>query len=120
MHFDDPVLERHRCDTLEYQAEVLHAAASGAHRRPYVLRPAPAGLIGCPTDGKASEVHQLETHDLGEYIAEEVMPSIEVLRADGFTPHAFAFPGGIEGREIVDALAPHIEITRGITQRPAE
>lgn len=58
-----------------------------------------------------------ETHDLDGYIADEVMPSVDVLRADGFTPHAFAFPGGIEGNAIVDALAPQIEITRGITQR---
>lgn len=66
------------------------------------------------------EIHELATHDLGTYIAEEVMPSVEVLEADGFTPHAFAFPGGIEGNEIVDALVPQVEITRGITQRPAE
>jgi hypothetical protein len=67
-----------------------------------------------------AETHGLAAHDLDAYIAEEVMPSVEVLRADGFTPHAFAFPGGIEGNEIIDALAPHIEITRGITQRPAK
>lgn len=67
-----------------------------------------------------SEMHDLDEHDLDAYIAEEVMPSVEVLRADGFTPHAFAFPGGIEGNAIVEALEPHIEITRGITQRPVE
>ena len=59
-----------------------------------------------------------ETHELDAYIADEVVPSIDILRADGFAPVAFAFPGGIMGRAIVDAAEPHIAITRGTTYLP--
>lgn len=52
------------------------------------------------------------------YIADEVMPSIQILKADGFAPVAFAFPGGSMGNAIVDELAPLVPITRGITQLP--
>jgi peptidoglycan/xylan/chitin deacetylase (PgdA/CDA1 family) len=55
---------------------------------------------------------------LDGYIADEVMPSIQVLQADGFAPVAFAFPGGSMGNAIVDDLAPLVPLTRGITQLP--
>jgi peptidoglycan/xylan/chitin deacetylase (PgdA/CDA1 family) len=78
-------------------------------------------------EGHAIEAHGLHhvnvcvysaMHGLDAYIADEVMPSVEILKADGFTPVAFAFPGGMMGNAIVDALAPTIPITRGITQLP--
>jgi hypothetical protein len=52
------------------------------------------------------------------YITDEVLPSIAILKDDGFAPVAFAFPGGSLGNAIVDALAPLVPITRGITQLP--
>ena len=52
------------------------------------------------------------------YITDEVMPSIQILKQDGFAPVAFAFPGGSMGNAIVDELAPLVPITRGITQLP--
>jgi len=52
------------------------------------------------------------------YVEDEVMPSIQVLKDDGFAPVAFAFPGGSEGNAIVDALAPLVPITRAITELP--
>jgi peptidoglycan/xylan/chitin deacetylase (PgdA/CDA1 family) len=55
---------------------------------------------------------------LDGYIADEVMPSLEILKADGFAPVAFAFPGGSEGNAIVDALQPLVPITRAITELP--
>jgi hypothetical protein len=60
----------------------------------------------------------VELYGIDAYIADEVMPSIEILRADGFTPVAFAFAGGMMGTAIVDLLEPQIAITRGITQLP--
>ncbi len=57
-------------------------------------------------------------YGLDAYVTDEVLPSIDVLRADGFTPVAFAFPGGMMGNAIVEQLAPLISITRGITQLP--
>jgi hypothetical protein len=52
------------------------------------------------------------------YATDEVMPSIQILQADGFAPVAFAFPGGTMGNAIVDELAPLVPITRAITQLP--
>ena len=78
-------------------------------------------------EGHSIEAHGLQhanicvytaEHGLDAYIADEVMPSVDILRADGFTPVSFAFPGGSMGNEIVDDLAPLIPITRGITQLP--
>jgi hypothetical protein len=59
-----------------------------------------------------------EAFGLDAYVTDEVVPSIEILRADGFHPVAFAFPGGTMGNAIVDALEPYVAITRGITQVP--
>jgi peptidoglycan/xylan/chitin deacetylase (PgdA/CDA1 family) len=89
-------------------------------------------------DGRAklhtlfAEGHSIEAHSmthpficpyvaaygLDAYITNEVMPSMAVLQADGFTPVAYAFPGGSMGNAIVDDLAPMIPITRGITYLP--
>jgi hypothetical protein len=53
------------------------------------------------------------------YIAEEVLPSIQILEDDGFArPVAFAFPGGSEGNAVVDALQPLVPLTRAITELP--
>lgn len=78
-------------------------------------------------EGHSIEAHGLQhvnvcaytaEHGLDAFITDEVMPSLEVLRADGFAPVAYAFPGGAMGHEIVEDLAPMIPITRGITQLP--
>ena len=57
-------------------------------------------------------------HGLDAYITDEVLPSVDLLRDDGFAPVSYAFPGGAMGHEIVEDLAPMIPITRGITQLP--
>lgn len=57
-------------------------------------------------------------HGLDAYVSDEVIPSIEVLKDDGFTPVAFAFPGGVMGNTIVEMLEPYVPLTRGITQLP--
>jgi hypothetical protein len=59
-----------------------------------------------------------EKFGLDAYVVDEVLPSVEILRTDGFAPVAFAFPGGIMGNTVVDVLEPHIALTRGITQLP--
>jgi peptidoglycan/xylan/chitin deacetylase (PgdA/CDA1 family) len=90
------------------------------------------------TDAQRAELHQLyaegnsiEAHGIhhlhadeyvamyGEeaYIANEVQPSIDVLRADGFTPVAFAYPAGSHTESLDDKLASHIRFTRGISGR---
>ncbi len=57
-------------------------------------------------------------YGLQAYIDYEVLPSIQILRDDGFAPVAYAHPGGAHTRELNDALAEHIEFVRGISGRP--
>jgi hypothetical protein len=75
-------------------------------------------------DIEAHGVHHIKIGDytgddgLAGYVSHEVMPSVDILRADGFAPVAFAFPGGVMGNAAVDMLASYIPLTRGITQLP--
>ena len=60
----------------------------------------------------------IPAYGLQAYIDNEIQPSIDILRADGFTPVAYAHPGGAHTRELDDALAERIAITRSISGRP--
>lgn len=76
--------------------------------------------------------HSIEAHGVNhayanEYIPQygmqanidnEVLPSIQILRDDGFAPVAYAHPGGAYTRELDDALLEHIAFVRGISGRP--
>ncbi|CAN5910322.1 hypothetical protein BH11MYX3_BH11MYX3_29050 [soil metagenome] len=62
-----------------------------------------AGLAQLAADGHDIEAHgvdhvhsgdYIDEHGLDAYIADEVEPSIEVLRAAGYAPSTFAFPFG--------------------------
>jgi hypothetical protein len=57
-------------------------------------------------------------HGLAAYLDDEVQPSIDILRADGFTPVAYAHPGGSHTRELDEALAERIRFARAISGRP--
>jgi hypothetical protein len=91
------------------------------------------------TDAQRAELHQLyedghsieahgvnhayavgyvQQHGLDDFIANEVVPSITVLQNDGFTPVAYAHPGGSHDREIDDAILEHIQIVRSISGAP--
>ena len=91
------------------------------------------------TDAQKAELHQLHAdghsieahgvnhayavdyvaqHGLADFIATEVVPSIEILRADGFTPVAYAHPGGSHSPEIDAAILEHIDIVRSISGAP--
>ncbi|HEY0253170.1 MAG TPA: polysaccharide deacetylase family protein [Kofleriaceae bacterium] len=74
-------------------------------------------------DGHTIEAHgvnhqnavtYIAAHGLDAYLTEEVQPSIDVLRADGFDPVAYAHPGGAHTPELDDALASRIRFARGI------
>jgi hypothetical protein len=78
-------------------------------------------------DGHSIEAHGLHhrnardyvaAHGMDAWIADEVQPSIDVLRADGFDPVAFAFPFGAHTAEMEDALVPKIPISRVISETP--
>lgn len=63
-------------------------------------------------------VDYVAAHGLEAYLEDEVRPSIEVLRADGFTPRAFAYPYGERTREMDDAIAELLPVVRGISTFP--
>jgi hypothetical protein len=65
-------------------------------------------------------VSYIAEHGLAAYLADEIQPSIDILRADGFTPVAYAHPNGSHTRELDEALAGRIRFTRSISGRPKE
>ena len=71
-------------------------------------------------DIEAHGVHHLEyTADPDAYVADEVLPSFDILRADGFAPVAFAYPGGARTIDSDRAiLAAGVAIVRGISTLP--
>lgn len=72
-------------------------------------------------DGHGIEAHGVEHRDVVEYAAEhgmdamlrdEVLPSLDVLTGDGFTPRVFAYPGGAHSPEIDEAILAHVPYVR--------
>lgn len=56
----------------------------------------------------------VEEHGLAAYVADEGLPSIEVLRADGYDVTAFAYPFGARTDELDRALVAHVPILRSV------
>jgi hypothetical protein len=78
-------------------------------------------------DGHSIEAHSVHhayatdyipAHGLQAYLDDEVQPSIDILRDDGFAPVAYAHPGGAHTRELDQALAARIRFARSISGRP--
>jgi peptidoglycan/xylan/chitin deacetylase (PgdA/CDA1 family) len=57
-------------------------------------------------------------HGVDALVTEEIQPSIDILRADGFTPVAYAHPYGEHTRELDEALAHRIRFVRTTSGRP--
>jgi hypothetical protein len=81
-------------------------------------------LRALAADGHSIEAHSLrhlvapeyvEEHGLGAYMDDEALPSIDLLRADGFDPVAFAYPFGSRTGELDDALLEHVQLLRSVT-----
>jgi Polysaccharide deacetylase len=75
-------------------------------------------------DGHAIEAHTVnhlnapsyvEEHGMTRYLDDEVLPSIEVLQADGYEVSAFAYPFGARTEEIDKELLEHIPVLRSVT-----
>ncbi|MEO8703799.1 MAG: polysaccharide deacetylase family protein [Kofleriaceae bacterium] len=75
-------------------------------------------------DGHAIEAHSVkhlraplyvEEHGLDAYLADEALPSIELLRADGYPVTAYAYPFGSRTDELDHALLEHVPILRSVT-----
>jgi peptidoglycan/xylan/chitin deacetylase (PgdA/CDA1 family) len=74
--------------------------------------------------GHAIEAHSVdhlrapvyvERHGLAAYIDNEVKPSIEVLRAEGFDVTTFAYPYGARTGEIDRAVLAHVPLVRSVS-----
>lgn len=57
----------------------------------------------------------VEERGLAAYLADEALPSIEVLRADGYPVHAYAYPFGARTEEIDQAIHEHLPILRSVS-----
>lgn len=78
-------------------------------------------------DGNSIEAHgvnhayavkYVQQYGLEQFLDEEVIPSIDILRDDGFQPVAYAHPGGSHTREIDEAILQHVKIVRSINGAP--
>lgn len=75
-------------------------------------------------DGHDIEAHGLrhlvapdyvEEFGLQAYLDDEALPSIELLRQDGFDPVAYAYPFGARTGEIDRAMLRHVQLLRSVT-----
>lgn len=110
------LLARHRAHVSFFVTE--YAQFTAAQR---------AELHALYSDGNSIEAHRVHhldavtyiaDHGLAAYLDAEVQPSIDILRADGFSPVAYAHPFGSHTRELDDALAGRIRFTRSISGKP--
>lgn len=82
-----------------------------------------AELHDLASDGHAIEAHTLtharaptyvEARGLHAYLDDEVVPSIDLLRADGFDVTAFAYPFGARTRETDHAILQYVSEIRSV------
>lgn len=75
-------------------------------------------------DGHDIEAHSVkhlrgpvvvEERGLSAYISDEVLPSIEVLRQDGFDVQAYSYPFGARTSETDQAILHHVPLLRSVT-----
>ena len=57
----------------------------------------------------------VEDHGLRAYLADEALPSIEVLRDAGYPVTAYAYPFGARTDELDRAIAKHVPILRSVS-----
>lgn len=82
-----------------------------------------AGLQTLAADGHDIEAHSVahlrapeyvEDHGLAAYLREELEPSIDILRRDGFDVQAFAYPFGARTGELDRAIARRVPVLRSV------
>lgn len=57
----------------------------------------------------------VEAHGLRAYLDDEVLPSIEVLRDDGYAVTSYAYPFGARTEELDHAISKHVPILRSVS-----
>ncbi len=123
LSFDDTSIDAWHAMRPQFQA--VNARITFFVSRYPALRPdLKAKLQELAADGHAIEAHSIlhlrapeyvEDHGLAAYLADEVMPSIEMLRVDGYPVTSFAYPFGARTHEIDRAVLQHVEIVRSIS-----
>lgn len=80
-------------------------------------------LHGLAADGHDLQAHSVrhlrapdyvEEHGLAAYVADEVVPSIEAMRAEGHRVTAFAYPFGARTAELDEAIAEVVPVIRSV------
>jgi hypothetical protein len=83
-----------------------------------------AALHDLAAAGHAIEAHSVkhlraplyvEQKGLGAYLTDEALPSIELLRVEGFDVSTYAYPYGSRTGEIDDALLRHVDLLRSVS-----
>lgn len=81
------------------------------------------GLRALAADGHDIEAHSVkhlrgpvvvEERGLSTYISDEVLPSIDVLRQDGYDVQVFAYPFGARTGETDRAILQHLPLVRSV------
>ncbi|HET7501396.1 MAG TPA: polysaccharide deacetylase family protein [Kofleriaceae bacterium] len=107
-----PMLARHHARVTFFVSGFLEL--SGTER---------AQLAQLAEDGHDIEYHSThhldaadyaEDHGLDGYIADEIVPGLDAMRAAGYTITTFAYPFGARNESIDDALAPYFKQLRTI------
>jgi len=82
------------------------------------------GLHALAAQGHKIEAHSVshqraptyvENHGLAAYLADEALPSIDALRAEGFDVTTYAYPYGARTGELDGALLEHVSIVRSVS-----
>jgi hypothetical protein len=82
-----------------------------------------AGLQTLAADGHDIEAHSVlhlrapeyvENHGLAAYLRDELQPSIDLLRRDGFEVQAFAYPFGARTGELDRAIGKRVPVIRSV------
>ena len=82
-----------------------------------------AGLHDLARDGHEIQAHTInhlhapdyvERYGLDQYLRDEALPSIDLLRADGFEVSAFAYPFGVRTDETDRALLQVVPVLRSV------
>ena len=106
-----------RCSTSTTRGHLLRQPLP--LRRPRAARRARAARCRRPRDRgpqrpAPARPEYVEEHGLNAYVREEVDPSIQVLRDEGFAVEAFAYPFGAGTDELDRAIAKRVPVLRSI------
>lgn len=86
-----------------YATPEQRAMLQALHRRGHDIE---SHSVRHPHAPPATEPHVLR------YVAEQVMPSLSALRADGFTPRVYAYPFGERFEALDRAILDHVDLLR--------